>query len=84
MAYIVYILRTEKNTLYTGQTKNLENRMRQHKAGKGSKYVRAHGNFELVYTEELATITEALKRELEIKKLSKQQKEIIISTNSSK
>jgi putative endonuclease len=77
--FTVYILRTSKNTLYTGQTNNLEKRLLKHKSGKGAKYIRSFSGFELVYTENLRTKSEALKREAEIKKWSKTKKEKLVS-----
>ena len=78
--YTVYILRTSKNTLYTGQTNNLEKRLLEHKSHskKSAKYMRAFESFELVYTEKYKTRSLALKREAEIKRLTKTQKEILI------
>ena len=80
--FYVYILRTSKNTLYVGQTNDLEKRMKEHaeKKGKGSKYMRSFKSFELVYKEIYKTRSEALKREIELKKLTKAKKEAIIST----
>jgi len=79
--YKVYILRTSKNTLYTGISNNLEKRLSDHKnkTKKSAKYMRSFDSFELVYTEKFKTRGEALKREAEIKKLTKKQKEAIIS-----
>lgn len=80
--YTVYILRTSKNTLYTGITNNLERRLKVH-ASKGkssSKYVRSFDSFSLVYTEKQNSKSEALKRELEIKKLTKSKKEALINS----
>lgn len=78
--YKVYILRTSKNTLYTGITNNLEKRLEEHKnkGKKSAKYMRAFDNFELVHTEKFENRSQALKREAEIKKLTKSQKEILI------
>lgn len=78
--YTVYILKTSKNTLYTGITNNLEKRLNEHKLkGKRSaKYMRSFDSFELVYTEKLKTRGEALKREAEIKNLTKAEKEDLI------
>lgn len=80
MPYSVYILRTSKNTLYTGQTNNLEKRLGEHreKSKKSSKYMRSFDSFELVYRETFETRGEALKREAQIKKLSKLEKEKLI------
>jgi len=78
--FVVYILRTSKNTLYIGQTNNLEKRLKEHsdKKGKGSKYMRSFDSFKLVYKEVYKTRSEALKREIELKKLTKKEKEKII------
>jgi putative endonuclease len=79
MSYNVYILRTSSNSLYIGQTNNLEKRLQEHKSGKrGSKYLRAFQSFELVYKEEYETRSEAMKREFELKQLTKSQKENLI------
>ena len=74
------MLRTSGGILYTGYTNNIEKRIRMHKQGKGSKYMRAFSSFELVYTEEYDTKSDALRREEEIKKMSKKQKEELVSS----
>ena len=76
--FIVYILRTNKNTLYIGQTNDLEARLKSHREGKGAKYFRLVDSFELVYKEEFDSRSEALKREYELKQLSKSEKEELI------
>lgn len=80
--YTVYILRTSKNTLYTGITNNLEKRLKVHtsKSKSSSKYVRSFESFTLVYTEKQSSKSNALKRELEIKKLTKSKKEALINS----
>lgn len=80
MSYFVYILRTSANTLYIGQTNNLEKRLREHreKKGRGAKYTRSFSSIELVYKEEFKTRSEAMKREIELKKLTKSKKEALI------
>lgn len=81
MSFVVYILRTSKNTLYTGQTNNLEKRLSEHKRKKtGAKYLRSFDSFSVVYQETFSTRNEALKRELEIKKLTKKEKENLVSS----
>lgn len=81
MAYTVYILRTSSNTLYTGQTNNLEKRLKEHKnkTRKSSKYMKSFKSFELVYSETHPTLSLALKREIAIKKFSHAQKELLIN-----
>lgn len=80
MSHFIYILRTSSNTLYIGQTNNLEKRIREHrnKSGRSSKYVRAFSSFELVYIEECKSLSGALKREYQLKRLTKQKKEEMI------
>lgn len=72
--WYVYILLCSDNSLYTGSTNNLEKRFLEHKNGKGSKYTRSHKPLKLIYTEEFATKSEALKREIEIKSWSRLKK----------
>ena len=81
MTYFVYILRTSSNTLYIGQTNNLEKRIKEHKTkrGRSAKYMRSFLAFELVYKEEYKTKSEALKREYELKTWTKAKKEALIS-----
>jgi len=76
--FVVYILRTVGDTLYTGQTNNLERRLEEHRKKKGAKYVRNFENFELVYVERYKTRAEAMKREAEIKKWPKKRKEKLV------
>lgn len=74
----VYILRCKDNSLYTGWCVDLEKRLALHNAGKGAKYTRAKGPCKLVYYEEISNKSEALKREIAIKKLSKTKKEDLV------
>lgn len=73
--YTLYILRCNNNALYTGITTDLDSRLEKHRQGLGSKYVKANLPFKLLYTEELADRSIATKREIEVKKLSKDEKE---------
>lgn len=70
----VYILRCSDNTLYTGWTNNLNNRIETHSSGKGAKYTRGRLPIKLVYFEEYDDKKSAMKREYEIKKLSREEK----------
>lgn len=74
----VYLFRCRDKTLYCGVTNNLLKRERLHNLGKGAKYVRAKGGGQMVFWEEYPTRELALKRELQIKKLNKRQKEQLI------
>jgi putative endonuclease len=82
MSFIVYILQCCDGSFYTGYTKDLDQRTRQHQNGKGAKYTKAHKPQRLMYTELFGTRGAAMKREREIKKLSHQQKvDLIVSKN---
>jgi len=80
--YILYILLCADKSLYTGIAKDLEKRLAKHQEGKGSKYVRAHLPFEVVYTEECADRSSASKRESVIKGMSREEKKLLIALSS--
>ena len=72
--YYVYILKCADGTLYTGITNNPNRRLKAHNNGTASKYTRARRPVEFVYTEAAPDKSAALKRELEIKALTRKQK----------
>jgi len=74
----VYILQCRDNTLYTGYAIDLEKRLAEHREGRSCKYTRGRLPVQLVYQEKLPGKSEAMKRELQIKKLSKTQKQRLI------
>ena len=75
----VYIIRCGDGTLYTGWTDDLEARLAAHREGRGAKYTRGRGPLELVYREECRSISGAMRREREIKKLPRASKELLIT-----
>ena len=72
--WYLYILRCGDGSLYTGITTDVEKRLEAHKSGKGAKYTRGRGPLELVYREQCGDHSAALRRELEIKALSREEK----------
>jgi len=74
----LYILRCKDNTLYTGITTNVEKRLEAHRCGKGAKYTRGRAPLELIYRETCGSHSAALKRELEIKALTRTEKQNLI------
>ena len=76
--YYVYIVKCKDKTLYTGYTVDLKNREAKHNSGEGAKYTRHRCPVKMVYSEEFKTINEAMKREAEIKKLSRKDKQSLI------
>ena len=73
--WYLYILRCGDGTLYTGITTDVQRRLADHRAGKGAKYTRGRTPLELVYEENCGTHSDALKRELAVKALSRAEKE---------
>lgn len=72
--HFVYILECKDKSLYTGWTTNLEKRIISHNAGIGAKYTRGRKPVKLVYFENFNSKSDALKREIAIKKLSRSDK----------
>ena len=70
----LYILRCGDGSLYTGITTDVPKRLEAHRSGKGAKYTRGRGPLELVYSEDCGDHSAALKRELEIKALPREEK----------
>lgn len=78
--YFVYILECADGTLYVGSTNNLEKRLREHNELKsGAHYTKIRRPVMLKYKEELPGLSEARKREAEIKKWSRQKKLALFS-----
>lgn len=72
--WFVYILQCKDKSLYTGITNDIQKRLADHRAGRGSKYVRSRLPVVIVYEENIRTKSKALRREMEIKRLTRQQK----------
>ena len=77
--WYVYILQCADGTLYTGITNNLDRRLKAHNAGTASKYTRTRRPVMMVYQEEEESKGEALRRELQIKAMSRQQKKALLN-----
>ena len=79
MTWFVYILKCGDDSLYTGITNNLESRVLAHQEGRGAKYTKGRGPFEVVYQTECVNRSDASLREREIKKLDLSEKLELIS-----
>ena len=79
--WYLYILRCKDGTLYTGITTDVDKRFAAHTAGKGAKYTRGRGPLVLLYRETCGDHSAALKREAEMKKLTRQEKEAFLLQN---
>ena len=79
--HFVYIVECRDASLYTGSTSDLDRRVREHNGAKtGAKYTKARRPVALRYSESLPTLSAALKREAEIKKLSRKEKRALIGS----
>lgn len=74
-----YLLECADKTLYCGWTNDLDKRVRTHNSGQGAKYTKPRRPVTLVYYEEFETKEEAMRREWEIKRLTRKQKEQLIA-----
>jgi len=72
--HYIYIVECCDGTLYTGYTTNLEKRIKTHNEKKGAKYTRGRIPVVLKYHEEFNCKNDAMKREVEVKKLPKAKK----------
>ena len=73
----LYILRCRDGSLYTGITTDVQKRLTAHNCGKGAKYTRSRRPVELVYQETCKDHSEALRREVQVKALNREEKEKI-------
>lgn len=76
--WLIYLLRCNDGTLYTGITTDLPARVRTHNAGKGAKYTRGRGPVEAVWSQVAVTRSQALILEARLKKYRRTQKETLI------
>jgi len=74
MAWHVYLVRCADGTLYAGATTDLVRRFAAHSDGKGARYTRGRGPLVLAWSEEVADRSAALRRERQIKQLSRAEK----------
>lgn len=80
--WTVYILECADGTYYTGITNDICQRIQAHSDGSGARYTRGRGPFTLKYTEECSSRSEATKREICIKKLTRADKTDLIKNHA--
>lgn len=78
--YFFYIVRCSDNSLYSGQTNNLENRIKEHNSSnsRSAKYTKVRRPVKLIYYEKYETLREAMRREWQVKKWTKANKEALV------
>ena len=73
--HYTYMLQCKDGTYYIGYTNDLEKRVKAHNEGKGAKYTKGRGPVELIYYEEYEEKSIAMRREWEMKRMTRSQKE---------
>ena len=76
--YFVYVLRCSDQSLYVGQTTDVQKRVETHSAGKGAAFTSRRRPVALVYVEEHKTRADAIQRERQLKRWTRQKKEALI------
>ena len=81
--YYVYILaNNRRNVLYTGVTNNLQRRLNEHRNGINKGFTKRYNVHYLMHYECFASILEAIKREKQIKKWYRHQKDTLIERSN--
>ena len=80
-SFFVYIVQCSRGTYYTGYTVDLDNRIKKHNDGTGAKYLRGRAPVKLVYAREYRYFKNAVKAEIEVKKLTRREKEDLIAAS---
>ena len=80
--WYVYIIRCRDNSLYTGIATDVERRLADHLANRGSKYLRGRGPLKLVFKKQVGDKGQALKVESRVKRLPRHKKEALIQTGA--
>jgi putative endonuclease len=78
MNWVCYLLRCADDTFYCGITNDMEKRLAAHTAGEGAKYTRGRIPVSVVYRESCADKSAALKREIQVKRLSRSAKQALL------
>ena len=79
----LYLIRTRTGQLYTGITKNIQKRFKEHQEGgpQAAKYLKGKKPLKLVFYKKIGSLSQALKAEAKIKKWPKEKKESLIKNN---
>ena len=80
--HFVYIVRCADGTLYTGYARDPINRVETHNSGRGARYTSGRRPVTLVYSESFESLGDALRREAQLKRLSRAKKEALVTRKS--
>ena len=81
MPHFFYLARCSDRSLYSGTCIDVQSREDRHNAGKGAKYTRSRRRVRIVYTEKFGTLSDARKREAEVKRWTRERKEELIKAS---
>ena len=84
MPWYTYIIRCNDQSFYAGHTGDLQQRIDAHNSGHGAVYTKQRRPLKLVYSEILPSKAEAMSRELQIKKWTRDKKEALINRDTEK
>lgn len=76
-----YLMRCADGTLYAGWTVDLQARLEAHNNGRGAKYTRGRGPVQVAWAREFATKQEAMQQEAALKRMRKDEKEMLVRTS---
>jgi len=82
LVHFVYLLRCADGTPYTGSARDPQQRAQAHNAGLGARYTAGRRPVRLVYTEPHESLSDALRREYQVKRWSRAKKEMLIAGGS--
>jgi putative endonuclease len=83
-SYYVYVLtNASRRVMYVGVTNNLENRVAEHRSGKGGDFTRRYRVDTLVYAEEYRYVEDAIAREKELKGWRRSKKDALVEASNS-
>jgi putative endonuclease len=77
--FFCYIVVCADGTYYTGWSTDPRRRAHQHNQGRGARYTRQRSPVQLVYVEEQPDRPSAMRREVQIKRMSRARKETLIA-----
>ena len=77
--HFVYIVRCADETLYTGYARDPHAREKMHNTGRGARYTACRRPVRLVYSERFKSLGDALRRECQLKRWSRANKEALIA-----
>jgi putative endonuclease len=73
--WFFYMLRCKDDSIYSGIALDVAERLKKHNNGTGARYTAVHRPAVLIYWQRLNSVSEAMRRETQVKKLPRAKKE---------